>query len=108
LINDVLGAGVPARDAEVGDGMTVCFWSDRQACTVIERSASGKTIVVQEDKATRTDSNGMSDAQSYSYEPNPQGKRYTARRGADGRYRIGGKRGNAVAPGRHQHYDFSF
>lgn len=108
LINNVLGAGVPARAPEVGDGMTICHWTDRTACTVVEVSASGKTIVVQYDTAERADANGMSDAQSYNYRANPDGVKRTARLGRDGRYRIGGKRGNAVVPGRRAFHDFSF
>ena len=58
---------------EVGMGATQLFWTDRVASTVIEVSASGKSVTVQRDKAIRTDDFGMSDAQSYRYEPNPEG-----------------------------------
>lgn len=108
LINRVLGEGVPARAPEVGDGMTVCFWTDRRACTVIAVTPSGATVTLQEDHAIRTDENGMSDAQSYRYEPNPDGVTRVARRGRDGRYSIGGRRGSAVVPGRRHYHDYSF
>jgi hypothetical protein len=62
---------------EVGQGATLLFYSDRHACTVIEVAKNGKTIKVQEDTATRTDGNGMSDSQSYSYAPDPKGTVYT-------------------------------
>ena len=52
---------------KVGDGVTMTLYSDRHACTVIEVSASRKTVKVRRDKPTRTDGNGMSDAQEYEY-----------------------------------------
>ena len=40
---------------KVGDGATVCHYSDRTACTVIKVSPSGKTIHLREDVATLDD-----------------------------------------------------
>lgn len=48
---------------KVGDAATVCLYSDRHAGTVIEVDEKKQTFVVQRDKATRADKNGMSDAQ---------------------------------------------
>lgn len=56
----------------VGMGVTELCWTDRRAYTIIE-VVNAKTLRVQKDKATRTDGNGMSDCQSYSYEPDPEG-----------------------------------
>jgi hypothetical protein len=72
LINAISGSN-PELLPEVGMGATQLFWTDRVASTVIEVSASGKSVTVQRDKAIRTDDHGMSDAQSYRYEPNPEG-----------------------------------
>lgn len=94
-----------ADDFEVGDGVTLCWWTDRTACTVIARTA--KSITIQEDKAMRSDSNGMSDAQSYEYSPNPEGRTFTARMTKRG-WRVGGQGGQAVIPGRRHYHDFSF
>lgn len=70
---------------EVGMGVTYSCHTDRHAATIIEVSKSGKTIKVQDDIATRTDKNGMSECQTYSYKPNPEGKvmtfKATTRRG---------------------------
>jgi len=57
---------------EVGMGATMTSYSDRFAGTVVA-VASPVLILVQADKATRIDKNGMSDCQSYDYAPNPEG-----------------------------------
>ena len=98
-------------EPEVGMGATELCYSDRHACTIIE-VISPTRIVVQEDKATRTDNNGMSDAQEYAYEPNPNGRRTEVTRRKNGRWIAKGeslKEGTAFALGhRDEHYDFSF
>lgn len=70
---------------KVGDGATLLLYSDSHAGTVIKVSASGKTIHVQRDTATRTDSRGMSECQEYTYAPDPNGPvtvyRFSARSG---------------------------
>lgn len=63
----------------VGMGVTMLAWTDRHAGTIIKVSPSGKTVVVREDRATRTDSNGMSESQAYRYEENPEGRTVTFR-----------------------------
>lgn len=55
----------------VGMPATILHWTDRSPATVIAVTAC--TVTVQEDKATRIDKNGMSDAQDYSYERDPEG-----------------------------------
>jgi len=97
---------------EVGMGATICCWTDRHACTVVEVSTSGRVVTVQQDKATRTDNLGVTDAQSYSYEPNPNAPTqvFTLRR--NGRYVAEGsamKSGEVLSLGRRdEHYDYSF
>jgi hypothetical protein len=59
---------------EVGMGATEIMYSDRHAFTVVE-VLGPKRIVVQRDRATRTDGLGMSDAQSYNFEADPNGLR---------------------------------
>lgn len=97
---------------EVGIGATVHFWSDAHACTVVEVSKSGKRIVVQQDDAKRTDTNGMSDCQSYEYTPNPTGCTWTFSLRANGRWILAGdpaKGGISCGLGyRRKYYDFSF
>lgn len=95
----------------VGDGATILYWTDRQAVTIIEVSKSGKRVVVQEDKATRTDNLGMSDCQSYSYEPNPEGTKHVFTLRNNGRWVRQGdtKRGCGLRVGtRDQYHDYGF
>lgn len=68
----------------VGMGATRYMWTDRHAMTVVEvgpKDAKGipSFIVLQADTCKRTDDNGMSECQSYSYEPNPQGEKLVAK-----------------------------
>ena len=58
----------------VGLGATISGYTDRYAATIIEVSANGKKIVVQEDAAKRVDSNGMSESQIYEFSRNPNGR----------------------------------
>lgn len=67
-------------DPVEGMGATVLSWTDRHAVTIINVTKLASTVIyVREDKATRTDSNGMSECQSYSFEPNPTGRLWTFR-----------------------------
>lgn len=65
----------------VGDGATILQWTDRDAATVIavEEVKGGWIVTVQEDNAKRTDTNGMSESQTYEYTPNPEGSKYSFR-----------------------------
>lgn len=103
----------------VGDGATVCHYSDSTACTIIRISASGKTIWIQEDIATLADDwkpeiipGGFSGhcvnnhSQSYTYKPNPEGKVYRASLRKDGRIRT--TSGERVTEGRYHFYDYNF
>lgn len=97
---------------EVGMGATICCWTDRHACTVVEVSRNGRVVTVQRDKATRTDSYGMSDCQSYTYEADPSAPAqvFTLRR--NGRFVAEGcgmKDGNVLSLGhRNEYHDYSF
>ncbi|APU89102.1 hypothetical protein Rctr85_082 [Virus Rctr85] len=96
----------------VGMGATEILHSDRHACTVVWVSSDGKKAKIQQDKAIRTDSNGMSDVQSYSYEPNPDAAIRMIRKFNDGCwYTVYNKRakGNPIRLGvRREFYDYSF
>jgi hypothetical protein len=111
LINRFM-EGPSASSPVVGMGATILMYSDRHAATVIAVEKNGREVVVQRDKATRTDSHGMSDSQSYTYERDPAGEtaRYSLRR--NGRWvRVGdpAKNGQGLALGtRDEHYDYSF
>lgn len=92
---------------EVGMGATICQFSDRTACTVIEIKSAHR-IVVQQDNAIRIDSNGMSDSQDYRYEANPEGIKtiFTKRRNGVWREHLGSV---GLRLGDRDHYhDFGF
>jgi hypothetical protein len=112
LVNHVYSRAVQPTPA-VGMGATILAWSDRYAGTIIAVHPDG-SFDVQEDKATRTDANGMSESQTYAYEPNPAGRvhkfRVVKRGKAKGELREAGKRGGyGVMVGvRRKYHDFSF
>ena len=91
---------------QVGDGVTICYYTDREAGTIIKRTKN--TITYQQDKAIRIDDNGMSDFQEYRYERNPNGKievyhwsnKYGCFRNS--------KNHLYVINGRHEYFDYSF
>lgn len=64
------------------------------------------TITVQEDIATRTDSNGESESQRYEYSPNSNGRLYLFRRTRKG-WRTKDKHGLLIGH-RNAYHDFSF
>jgi len=95
---------------EVGMGATMLLWSDRHAGTVVE--VKGKRLVWQRDKATRADTYGMSDCQSYTYEANPEGETeaFTLRKNGEWvREGSSMKSGTTLGLGyRREYYDYSF
>jgi len=101
-----------ASQVKVGDGATFLFWSDRHAGTVVEVRDGGRTVTVQEDTATRVDSNGMSDAQRYEFTRNLDGRKQTFTLRKNGRYVAKGqgmRNGTTVRLGTRDHYyDYSF
>ncbi len=111
LISNVIASGIDPQ-AKVGEGATILYWTDRVAGTIVSVSKTGREIVVQEDKAIRTDSNGMSDAQDYRYEPNPEGIKRTFTLRSNAHWVLKGEslhRGTRAALGIRRHYhDYSF
>ena len=108
------------REIEVGDGVTMCLWSDRHAFTVIARTKA--TLTIQRDKAILDPSfkpeyvpGGFachctnSDEQSYTYERDPNGEiekcRWSEKRG---RWQTGSDGSICIIRGRHEHYDYNF
>lgn len=108
-----LAACTPQASAlpEIGEGATVFYWSDRHAATVVDVKTyprRGPKIMLQRDIAKRTDRYGMSDAQGYSYERNPDAPiiEVTYRQG---HWRVVGSHDHVVRFGeRSEYYDFSF
>lgn len=107
IVYAYLGNGREAIEPSpvVGMGCTLCYYTDRHAGTVIAVSASGHMVTVREDKAIRTDSNGMSDQQAYKFEEDPNGRTHKLYRQGDGRY---GKGPRLVLGNRNAYHDYSF
>lgn len=99
------------EEPKVGMGATIIGWTDRHACTIVE-VPSPKTVIIQQDKATRADNRGMSDAQDYTYEPDPTASKRTYTLRKNGRWVEKGhdmKSGYTLAIGlRDEYYDYSF
>ena len=109
-----LMAGGKQPEPKIGDGCTICMYTDRHAGTIVEvkRFVSGnrkgqiKKVIVQRDTAVRTDENGMSDAQSYQYERDSKGQLYEFRVTKNGSYK--GNVGSLLIGSREEYYDYSF
>jgi hypothetical protein len=95
---------------EVGMGATILMWSDRHAATITEityfksgaKKGQPRTITVQQDKATRTDNLGMSDAQSWEFKRDENGTTRTFTAKKDGSFK------GLLIGHRSEYYDFSF
>lgn len=74
LVNHIYSRALSPVPA-VGDGATILSWTDRQPATVVEVLTVGKAQIVatREDGWKRTDSNGLSEIQTYEYTPDPNG-----------------------------------
>lgn len=106
-MNNIIKNNYASSKPEVGMGATELMYSDRHAYTIIE-ICTPKKIRLQRDKATRADSNGMSDAQSYTYECDPNGEIITATLRKDGHWRISGNNHVVMLGARREYYDYSF
>lgn len=112
LTNWMLAGGTTGHPI-VGEGATEFLWTDRHAFTVTEVSADGKSCVIVEDKAT-PNFEGMTDSQSYTYEPGTgTGEKLTFKWGAWRRDKGEGyeKRYPKISIKfgvRDKYYDFSF
>lgn len=74
LINNIMSRSVIGEPTpEIGMGVTMLSWTDRNPATIVQVFNIGKTqyIGVNEDNATRTDDNGISESQSYEFKFNP-------------------------------------
>lgn len=90
----------------VGAPATICYLTDRVACTIVRVSPNGARVTVREDKAIRTDGNGMSESQSYTYERNPDGTEHVFHRQGDGSYQARGK--SLHIGSRRSYHDYSY
>lgn len=102
----------------LGMGATICYWTDREAGTIVR--VTPKTITIQRDKATLSPEfkpefipGGFAgtvinqDEQEYTYEPDPNGRKMTFRWSE--KHQTYGQPGNLRAiRGRHEFYDYNF
>jgi hypothetical protein len=108
--------------ATVGDGATKHLYSDSHAHTIVEVNRNGKQIVLQRDKATRTNRDKDTfeaggffghtenpDGQKWAYERDESAEKIVANWSAKKRaFFVGGPTGMKVTTGRHEHYDYNF
>ena len=110
FFNMMMDNSKPAEPT-VGMGATLLLWSDRHAGTIVEVSKNGKMIKWQRDKAV-AEFKGMTDSQSYSYEPDPHAQIETFTLRKNGRWVKSGygmRQGGTLSVGhRSEYYDFSF
>ena len=90
-------------NVQVGDGVSICCYTDVWPYTVIRRTP--KTIVIQADNYKRIDKNGAySEQQEYEFSRNENGRtetfRWNGKRWVNGCYRL--------SLGRYAYYDYSF
>jgi hypothetical protein len=98
-----------------GMGITLLHWTDRTAATItrVERFKSGpragqvRAFWFKEDKAIRTDKNGMSESQEYTFEPDADAKEKQARQKKNGAWHE--VNSSRIALGyRSAYHDYSF
>lgn len=109
FINTLIGNSPPPIP-EVGLGATELLYSDRHAYTIVRISKGGKRFWMQRDIARRSDNNGMSNAQTYTYRPNPDAPEVAVSLRKDGKWRrVGFREEGVVSVGlRMEYYDYSF
>jgi len=112
VINHIM-ANSKSIEPERGMGATVLMYTDRKAATIVLVNIAKTSVFISMDTATRIDSNGMSESQTYEYASNMDSKdlsEYTLRK--NGRWVKKGegmKNGQKIAIGfRETYHDYSF
>jgi len=108
-IDNLIESGVGSDlTPEVGMGVTLLYWTDRTPATIVAVSKNGNSFICQADNYKRLDKNGMSDAQSYEYSPNPNGAIYKVRKNNKGLWVRVGTTLNCMLGVRERYFDYSF
>lgn len=88
LTNHIYSRAVKGQpEPMAGMGATILCWTDRHAATIVEtwKGTNLRTfLIVREDYAKRTDQNGLSENQTWTFEPNPNGASHVFRQANDG------------------------
>lgn len=107
----------------VGDGITVCNWTDRHAYTVVSIAKSGKRMTIRQDTATQTErlefhQGGFAPVpvdqyqQAWTYTADPDGAELRVSLRQDGNWKVAAHGGypdnRRVIAGRHEFYDYNF
>lgn len=90
-LNNLIIHGVAYATPKVGMGCTILSWTDRIPATIVSVSKSGKSFEFTYDDYHRTDTNGLSENQTYEYTSRPDGVRNKARLCKDKRYKCHGR-----------------
>ena len=107
--NDLMGGGTPSTEK----GCTEVMWSDRHAWFINSVSEDGKTIEIERPKVVRTDSNDMSECQTYDFQRRDNPIKYTLRFAYKGWWVLNseGKRHRKMRldfHGMSEYFDYSF
>jgi hypothetical protein len=105
---NAIGNQTRSLKPEIGMGVTELMYSDRHPYTVVE-ILSEKKIKVKADDAVRTDHNGFSEDQEYTYRSNANNPPITLRLNKHGRWKESGHPdGSTFLVGRREeYYDFT-
>lgn len=93
---------------EVGMGATIQYYSDRHAATIIQITHNGNRLILQEDLSIRSDTNGMSESQTYEFTTDQKGTVHIATKRKDNTFRLIGQRTLVHVGYRSTYHDFSF
>ena len=107
-LQNAIGNQTRSLKPEVGMGVTELMYSDRHPYTVTG-ILTPKRIKVRADNAIRTDKNGFSEAQEYTYEQDPTSPEIVLFLNKFGRWkRSGDPQGSTYLIGRREeYYDFT-
>ena len=92
----------------VGDGVTVNYWSDRAPFTVVRVSPSGKTATIQRDLVKIVSGSFREGNAVFEHARNPNGRTETVRVRKNGLWYPAGKSSNVLSLGRGYYEDPTF
>lgn len=110
-------AGAPAPT--VGMGVTILYWTDRRAGTIVEVVSENEIVFTEDDTVADKSKPCQMGHQNWIHTPQPNGPRMTAKKGRDGRWYLARKTKTGrlsvnkkclpLAVGyKEHHYDWSF